>query len=65
VLNLHWFKTLDEAKVIIEAWRRNLWMKEAWVNESHRHLTLIDLLPVELKQRTGSGFRTGLTNVES
>lgn len=39
-LNLHWFETLEEAKAIIEAWRRDY-------NESRPHSTLDDLSPAE------------------
>jgi putative transposase len=58
-LNLHWFETLDEAKAIIEAWRRDY-------NESRPHSTLNDLSPTEFLRQTGlSGLRTGLTNAEN
>lgn len=43
-LNLHWFETLDEAKAIIEAWRRDY-------NESRPHSTLNDLSPTEFVRR--------------
>lgn len=43
-LNLHWFESLDEAKVIIEAWRRDF-------NESRPHSTLNDLPPAEYLRR--------------
>ena len=39
-LNLHWFETLEDAKVTIEAWRRDY-------NESRPHSTLNDLPPAE------------------
>lgn len=45
-LNLHWFETLEEAKVIIEAWRRDY-------NESRPHSTLNDLSPAEFARRAG------------
>jgi putative transposase len=45
-LNLHWFETLDEAKAIIEAWRRDY-------NESRPHSTLNDLPPAEFVRRAG------------
>jgi putative transposase len=44
-LNLHWFETLEEAKAIIEAWRRDY-------NESQPHSTLNDLSPAEFLRRT-------------
>lgn len=39
-LNLHWFESLEEAKEIIEAWRRDY-------NESRPHSALNDLTPAE------------------
>lgn len=45
-LNLHWFESLDEAKVIIEAWRRDY-------NESRPHSPLNDRPPAEFVRRTG------------
>ncbi len=39
-LNLHWFESLEEAKEIIEIWRRDY-------NESRPHSTLNDLSPAE------------------
>ena len=39
-LNVHWFETLEEAKVRIEAWRRDY-------NESRPHQALRDQTPVE------------------
>lgn len=39
-LNLHWFETLEEAKAIIEAWRKDY-------NESRPHSTLNNLPPAE------------------
>ena len=45
-LNLHWFETLDEAKAIIEAWRRDY-------NESRPHSTLNDLSPAEFLRQAG------------
>ncbi len=45
-LNLHWFETMEEAKVIIEAWRRDY-------NESRPHSTLNDLSPAEFVRQAG------------
>ncbi|SDZ82564.1 putative transposase [Nitrosospira multiformis] len=45
-LNLHWFETLEEAKAIIEDWRRDY-------NESRPHSTLNDLSPAEFAHRAG------------
>ena len=39
-LNVHWFKTLAEAKQVLEAWRRD-------DNESHPHRALNDMTPAE------------------
>jgi putative transposase len=39
-LNLHWFETLQEAKAIIEAWRRDY-------NESRPHMALNGQSPAE------------------
>lgn len=51
-LNLHWFESLDEAKVIIEAWRRDYdRRKSPWDNESRPHSTLNDLAPAEFVRR--------------
>jgi putative transposase len=43
---LHWFETLEEAKAIIEDWRRDY-------NESRPHSTLNDLSPAEFAHRAG------------
>ncbi len=43
-LNLHWFESLEEAKAIIEVWRRDY-------NESRPHSTLNDLSPAEFVRR--------------
>ena len=43
-LNLRWFEQLEEAKEIIEAWRRDY-------NESQPHSTLNDLTPAEFVGR--------------
>jgi len=45
-LNLHWFETLEEAKAIIEDWRRDY-------NESRPHSTLNDLSPAEFVRQAG------------
>ena len=58
-LNLHWFATLEEAKAIIEAWRRDY-------NESRPHSTLNDLAPAEFARRAAlSGPSAGLSNAEN
>jgi transposase InsO family protein len=44
-LNLHWFATLEEAKVIIETWRQDY-------NESRPHTALNDLSPAEFARKT-------------
>ena len=44
--NLHWFETLEEAKTIIEDWRRDY-------NKSRPHSTLNDLSPAEFVRRAG------------
>jgi putative transposase len=43
-LNLHWFETLDDAKAIIEAWRRDY-------NERRPHSILNDLSAAEFVRR--------------
>ncbi len=45
-LNLHWFDTLEDAKVIIEAWRRDY-------NESRPHMALGGQSPVEFAHAAG------------
>lgn len=45
-LNLHWFATVEEAKVIIEAWRRDY-------NESRPHMALNDRSPAEFAHAAG------------
>jgi putative transposase len=39
-LNEHWFLTLQEAQVVIEAWRREY-------NEERTHSTIEDMTPME------------------
>jgi putative transposase len=39
-LNVHWFESIDDAKVIIEAWRRDY-------NETRPHMALNNLAPQE------------------
>jgi hypothetical protein len=39
-LNVHWFKTLAEAKEVLEAWRRD-------DNQSHPHRSINDTAPAE------------------
>jgi putative transposase len=43
---LHWFETLEEAKAIIEDWRRDY-------NENRPHSTLNDLAPAEFIRWAG------------
>ena len=43
-LNVHWFETLEDAKVKIEAWRRDY-------NESRPHQALEELAPAEFAAR--------------
>lgn len=43
-LNLHWFETLNEAKAIVEAWRRDY-------NESRPHSALKELAPAEFARQ--------------
>ena len=43
-LNVHWFETLEEAKVKIEAWRHDY-------NESRPHQALAELAPAEFAAR--------------
>ncbi len=45
-LNLHWFKSLEEAKAIIEAWRQNY-------NENRTHMALNDQMPHEFARNIG------------
>lgn len=45
-LNLHWFETLAEAKVTIEAWRKDY-------NESRPHTSLNDMTPAAFARQSG------------
>ena len=45
-LNLHWFETMEDAKAIIEAWRRDY-------NETRPHMALNDVAPVEYARHSG------------
>ena len=45
-LNLHWFETLEDAKAIIEAWRRDY-------NETRPHMALKDAAPEEYARHSG------------
>lgn len=49
-LNLHWFETLEEAKVIIEAWRQDY-------NESRPHMALNGQSPAGFAHAAGPGAR--------
>ena len=44
-LNVHWFKTLTEAKHVLEAWRRDY-------NETRPHSSLRDMTPAEFARNT-------------
>lgn len=58
-LNLHRFATLEEAKTIIEAWRRDY-------NESRPHTALNDLPPLLFARQAGiQGARTSSQNVKN
>lgn len=43
-LNVHWFETLEQAREIIEAWRRDY-------NESRPHMALAEVAPSEFARR--------------
>jgi putative transposase len=45
-LNLNWFRSIDEAKETVEAWRRDH-------NESRPHMALDGMTPREFSLRTG------------
>ena len=58
-LNLHWFETLEEAKVIIEAWRRDY-------NESRPHMALNGQSPGGFAHAAGRGTQQhGLIKAEN
>lgn len=58
-LNLHWFENLEEAKAIIEAWRRDY-------NESRPHMGLSGRSPAECAPVAGLGGRQqGSMNAEN
>jgi putative transposase len=58
-LNLHWFENLEEAKEIIEAWRRDY-------NESRPHMALNGQSPAEFAPAAGHGGRQqGSMNAEN
>lgn len=46
-LNVHWFETLDQAREIIEAWRRDY-------NESRPHMALVEVAPSDFARRIGT-----------
>jgi putative transposase len=46
-LNVHWFETLDQAREIIEAWRRDY-------NESRPHMALAEVAPSDFSRRIGT-----------
>ena len=45
-LNVHWFETMEDAKAIIEAWRRDY-------NETRPHMALNDAAPEEFARQSG------------
>ena len=45
-LNVHWFETMEDAKAIIEAWRRDY-------NETRPHMALNDVAPEEYARHSG------------
>ena len=58
-LNLHWFETVEEAKAIIEAWRRDY-------NESRPHMALGDTSPFEFARQLGASAQlTGILTAAS
>jgi len=58
-LNLHWFETLEDAKVTIEAWRQDY-------NESRPHSTLNDLAPAVFAYQAGLlSSASGAMNAEN
>jgi putative transposase len=46
-LNVHWFETIEDAKAIIEAWRRDY-------NESRPHMALKNVAPEEYTRNSGA-----------
>lgn len=46
-LNVHWFETIEDAKAIIEAWRRDY-------NETRPHMALNDFAPEEFARQSGT-----------
>ena len=46
-LNVHWFETIDDAKAIIESWRRDY-------NESRPHMALKDIAPQAYARNLGT-----------
>jgi putative transposase len=44
---VHWFETLDQAREIIEAWRRDY-------NESRPHMALAEVAPSDFARRIGT-----------
>ena len=46
-LNVHWFETIEDAKAIIEAWRRDY-------NETRPHTALKDVAPEEYARNSGA-----------
>ena len=46
-LNVHWFETLEDAKMIIKAWRRDY-------NETRPHMALNDVAPEVYARQKGA-----------
>ena len=46
-LNVHWFETMEDAKAIIECWRRDY-------NETRPHMALNDVAPEEYARQSGA-----------
>lgn len=58
-LNVHWFETLDQARDLIEAWRRDY-------NESRPHMALAEEVPRDFaRQAKLSADLTDVTNAEN
>jgi putative transposase len=45
-LNVHWFETMEDAKAIVEAWRRDY-------NETRPHMALNDIAPEVYARQLG------------
>jgi putative transposase len=59
-LNLHWFESLDEAKMIIEAWRQDYdRRKSLWDNCVRPHSSLNYDTPEAFSKKTATTLPTG------